>query len=156
MVTSAGREPMLFASVGILLVGIDDLLFDLLWLGISRRQQAVRPEVVPDWRARDGKLAIFMPAWQGAAVPPATLRRALAAWEGEDFRLYVGCYPNDAATLFAVSPLAVSDSRLRIVIDEADGAGRRGAAADAQTSGCGAGQPGLARLAPAHRRRRAA
>jgi adsorption protein B len=126
LVTSAGRELMLFASVGILLVGIDDLLFDLLWLGISRRQQAVRPGVVPDWRARDGKLAIFMPAWQEAAVLPATLRRALAAWEGEDFRLYVGCYPNDAATLFAVSPLAASDSRLRIVIGEADGPTTKG------------------------------
>src|SRR3546814_11604119 len=54
------------------------------------------------------------------------IRRTLAAWEGEDFRLYVGCYPNDAATLFAVSPLVARDPRLRLVIGTADGPTTKG------------------------------
>src|SRR3546814_16871570 len=44
------------------------------------------------------------------------LHRTLTAWQGEDVRLYVGCYPNDAATLFAVSPLVARDRRLRLVL----------------------------------------
>src|SRR3546814_15399197 len=62
-----------------------------------------------------GRFAIFVPAWDEATVLPATLHRTLAAWDGEDFRLYVGCYPNDADTLLAVSPVVARDPRLRLV-----------------------------------------
>src|SRR3546814_16367869 len=65
-----------------------------------------------------GRFAIFVPAWDEAKVLPATLHRTLAAWDGEDFRLYVGCYPNDADTLLAVSPVVARDPRLRLVVGE--------------------------------------
>lgn len=113
---------MLFASVGILLIGLDDLMFDALWLA-TRREQAARLTATS---RLDGTIAIFLPAWKEAAVLPTTLRRALAAWDGEDFRLYVGCYPNDAATLFAVSPLIARDPRLRLVIGAGDGPTTKG------------------------------
>ena len=54
------------------------------------------------------------------------LRRTLGAWEGEDFRLYVGCYPNDAETLFAVSPLVARDGRLRLVVGSREGPTTKG------------------------------
>ena len=64
LVQSAGHELMLFASVGILLFGLDDLLFDALWFGAGRtRRGAVR--------GRDpvsGTVAVFVPAWREAAV----------------------------------------------------------------------------------------
>ena len=41
LVLGAGRELMLFASVGILLFGIDDLLFDGLWIATNGRAGAV-------------------------------------------------------------------------------------------------------------------
>lgn len=119
----AGHELMLFASVGILLIGLDDLLFDALWLATGR------PDPV---RLRDtpspigGTLAVFVPAWEEANVLPAMLRRTLGAWEDEDFVLYVGCYPNDATTLFAVSPLIARDRRLRLVINEREGPTTKG------------------------------
>jgi adsorption protein B len=122
LVYGAGHELMLFASVGILLIGLDDLLFDALWLATGREQSARRPAT----SRIEGTIAIFLPAWKEAAVLPATLQRALAAWDGEDFRLYVGCYPNDAATLFAVSPLIARDPRLRLVIGAGDGPTTKG------------------------------
>ena len=68
LVQGAGHELMLFASVGILLFGLDDLLFDALWFGAGRaRRDAVR--------GRDpvsGTVAVFVPAWREAAVLPAT------------------------------------------------------------------------------------
>ena len=36
-------------------------------------------------------------------------------------RIYIGCCPNNAATLFAISPLVASDQRLRLVANERDG-----------------------------------
>lgn len=111
LVLTTGRELVLFASAGILLIGIDDLLFDMLWLAY-RRRKAPEPEGAP----LDGRLAVFIPAWDEAAVLPAMLRRTLAAWAGEDVRLYVGCYPNDPATIAAVAPLVAGEARLRLVI----------------------------------------
>ncbi len=122
LVLGAGHELMLFASVGILLIGLDDLLFDALWLG-TRRQRLPDP---PDGPPLAGTLAIFVPAWDEARVLPAMLRRTLAAWDGQDFRLYVGCYPNDAATLLAISPLIAGDRRLRLVVSDREGPTTKG------------------------------
>lgn len=125
-VQGAGRELMLFASAGILLFGIDDLLFDFLWLGLRERPRPEADGLRGPEHSRDEMLAIFMPAWREEAVLPATLKRAVAAWEGEDFRIYVGCYPNDTATISAVAPLAAADPRLRLVIGEAAGPTTKG------------------------------
>lgn len=127
LVTLTGHELMLFASVGILLIGLDDLLFDLLWF--TARRRGAGPAYLSDLTASgrlEGPLAVFVPAWDEATVLPAMIRRTLSAWEGEDFRLYLGCYPNDAATLFAVSPLVAADPRLRLVIGGADGPTTKG------------------------------
>jgi adsorption protein B len=110
-VASASHELMLFATAGILLIGLDDLLFDALWLGTRRRLRVTEAPPI------EGRFAIFVPAWDEAQVLPAMLRRTLGAWDGEDVLLYVGCYPNDIATLLAVAPLAESDQRVRLVIN---------------------------------------
>ena len=122
LVLGAGHELMLFASVGILLVGLDDLLFDALWLATRRRNKSPVLHDAP----LDGQFAVFVPAWDEAEELPAMLRRTLAAWGDEDFRLYVGCYPNDAATLFAVSSLVARDHRLRLVISNHEGPTTKG------------------------------
>jgi adsorption protein B len=123
LVEGAGHELMLFASVGILLIGIDDLLFDLLWFARPRA-----PAAMPDTESGPltGLIAVFIPAWEEAPVLAATLGRMLAAWAGEDVRLYVGCYPNDIATLFSVSPLIARNPRLRLVVGETEGPTTKG------------------------------
>ncbi|PQM28086.1 hypothetical protein CVO77_06095 [Sphingopyxis lindanitolerans] len=123
LVEGAGHELMLFASVGILLIGIDDLLFDLLWLA---RPQPVAARPDAENGPLEGRIAIFIPAWEEAPVLSATLARMLTAWAGEDVRLYVGCYPNDIATLFSVSRLVARDPRLRLVVGDAEGPTTKG------------------------------
>lgn len=125
LVQGAGFELMLFASVGILLLGLDDLLLDALWLATRREGRATGP-ADPDAPQIDGPIAVFIPAWDEACVLPEMLRRTLAAWTGEDVRLYIGCYPNDAATLLAISALAAREPRLRLVIGDRAGPTTKG------------------------------
>jgi len=112
------RETALFAAAGFLVVGASDLAVDLIWaaLHLNPRRQTRRP--IPKEEARR-RLALFVPAWDEAAVIGAMLRTTLDAYEGVDFRIYVGCYPNDRPT--AAAAAAVADPRLSLVIGPKDG-----------------------------------
>jgi adsorption protein B len=105
------RETALFAAAGFLLLGASDVAVDLLWVLIRLRGG---PSVPAGCGAALGRLALFVPAWDEAAVIAPMLRGTLAAYEGADFRLYLGCYPNDPAT--AAAAAAIADARLRIVV----------------------------------------
>ena len=115
------REAGLFAAAGFLLLGLSDLAVDLLWLRLRRRERGEPPLAVADLPSpeRPGPIAVFIPAWDEAAVIGAMLRRTLAAWGGADFQLYVGAYPNDPGTQDAVR--AVADPRIRLVVAGHDG-----------------------------------
>lgn len=111
------REAALFAAVGFLLLGLGDLAVDLLWLLLRRRPRVTLADLpLPE---RPGPIAVFVPAWDEAKVIASMIRHALAAWAGGDFRLYVGCYPNDAATVAAVR--SVADPRVRLAIGAVPG-----------------------------------
>ena len=122
----AMREIALFAAFGFLLLGLGDLAIDLIWLGrnlwrratIYRRHPRADATTLPP-PARPGGIAIFVPAWDEADVIGAMLRNALAAWDKGDHRIYVGCYPNDPATIDAVRTIA--DPRVRLVIGPVPG-----------------------------------
>ncbi len=121
----AMREAALFAAVGFLFLGASDLLVDLIWIGgTARRRLATRrtgracAATLPP-PAYPGRIAVFVPAWAEADVIGGMLAQALAAFGPRDFRIYVGCYPNDPATIAAAR--AVADPRIRIVIGPAPG-----------------------------------
>lgn len=103
-------EVLLFAGALFLVGGVDDLAVDLAWTRL--RRPATRFEDVPD--ASQRRLAVFVPAWDEAAVIGAMLTATLARYRHDGYRLYVGCYPNDHATIRAVR--AIEDHRVRLVI----------------------------------------
>src|SRR5688572_189038 len=86
------REAALFAAIGFLILGLGDLAVDLLWLGHRARRLATPLPALPGLPppACPGRLAIFVPAWDEAAVIGDMLRGAAAAWPDGDWRLYVG------------------------------------------------------------------
>jgi adsorption protein B len=123
----ATHELALFAAIGILIGGIDDLVIDLIWLARAGwRRFAVYTRFPPADAAsltasRPGRIAVFVPAWQESAVIAPMLSTAVRRWDGADFRLYVGCYANDPATTAAVAPLAAADRRIRLVVNPRPG-----------------------------------
>jgi adsorption protein B len=110
------REAALFAATGFLILGAGDLAIDLLWIGgrLAGRSSAVPPAVDLPPPQIPGRLAVFVPAWQEASVISPMLRAALATLDHRDYCIYVGCYPNDPATIAEVR--AVADFRVRLVV----------------------------------------
>ncbi len=117
------HEAMLFAGVGLLIGGIDDLAVDCTYLARSvwRRGRPVptlatlRPARLP------GRLAVFVPAWDEEPVIAAMLATALARYDHRDYRIYVGLYPNDPATIAAARSVADQDPRARLIVGDRKG-----------------------------------
>jgi len=120
----AERELLLFAAAFFLLGALDELLVDLcwFWLRITGRAKTGRVERW-QWHARPlgRRAALFIPAWQEAAVIGPMIGHTLRAWPQKDLRIYVGCYPNDPATVEAAAIAAKGDSRVRLVLVGHDG-----------------------------------
>jgi adsorption protein B len=111
------REAALFAASGFLVLGLSDLAVDLLWLASHIRRLGRPAATVADLPppARPGRLAVFVPAWDEAAVIGDMLRGAVAAWGAGDWRLYVGTYRNDPATAAAAAAVAAGEPRVKVV-----------------------------------------
>ncbi|HEY0111946.1 MAG TPA: glycosyl transferase family protein [Allosphingosinicella sp.] len=114
------REAALFAATGFVILGLSDLAVDLCWLlrRLTGRTAVTPLHDLPPPR-QPGRLAVFVPAWDESAVIAPMLRAAAAAWAEGDWRIYVGVYPNDPATVAAVA--AIDDERVRLVVGRGPG-----------------------------------
>lgn len=123
VIDAFARETLLFASVGLFIGGVDDLLVDLLFL-VQRLRQGRRRRLnlatLPLPRS-SGRIAVFVAAWDEAAVIGGMLSTALDRYDHDDYRIYVGVYPNDRRTIDAAALVAERDPRIRIVIGPRDG-----------------------------------
>jgi adsorption protein B len=129
IIDALARELTLFAAVGFLVGGVDDLLVDLAWLvGRVRGRFAPDPKLAELQRpATPSRFAIFVAAWREDGVIGAMLRAALRNIVHPDYRLYVGVYPNDPVTIAEVEAVARTDARVRLVIGPHDGPTTKGA-----------------------------
>lgn len=119
------REAMLFAAAGLLAGGVDDLAVDFIYIGrrlAQRWRGAGGPVTLADLPQRmPGRLAVFVPVWDEAEVIGAMLSSLLARYDHGDYRVYVGCYPNDRGTIGVVADIAQRDARVRLVIGSQPG-----------------------------------
>jgi adsorption protein B len=126
-IDAVARESMLFAAIGFLIGGLDDLAIDGVFLAVWARRRLRHVDagdgMIADYpaRATPRRFAVFVPAWDEAPVIAAMLRTTLARYGDADYRLYVGTYPNDRPTIDAVASVAETDARVRLVIGDRDG-----------------------------------
>lgn len=122
LVDFIARESLLFAAIGIAIGGIDDLAVDLVFLiRAGWRTMAKRHLMAPtlaDFAAPEpqGRIVVFVAAWDEADVIGAMLDTALARFDHANYRIYVGTYPNDRATTDAVAAIVRRDHRIRLVV----------------------------------------
>lgn len=121
-IDAIAREATLFAAIWFLVGGVDDLLVDLIYVARAidlRRRGSTRSSSAA--AGAPGRIVIFVAAWDEAGVIGLMLRAALARFAHPDYRIYVGTYPNDPATIAAVAAVADRDARVRLVIGEVPG-----------------------------------
>jgi adsorption protein B len=126
IVTELTAELALFSSVGFLLFAIDDLVVDLIyltrwgWRSLTIDSRAPRMHVggLPS-PMHAGWLAVLIPAWDEATVIAPMLRATLERFDHDEYRLFVGHYRNDPATLAAIR--SVDNPRVIAVEIDADG-----------------------------------
>jgi bacteriophage N4 adsorption protein B len=121
------REATLFAAIWFFVGGLDDLLVDLIYLSRQlhlRLYSLFAPLPAASTlsaKTPPGRIVVFVAAWDEARVIGRMLSAALARFEHDDYRIYVGTYPNDPATIAAVADVAEADSRIRLVVGTAPG-----------------------------------
>ncbi|WP_083672130.1 glycosyl transferase family protein [Sphingomonas montana] len=128
LMSGARHELGVFAQAGFLAFGIEQLLFDLIWLlragwraaTVYRRFDRVTMATLAAPTA-PGRFAVLIGAWDESAVIGTTLSTALTRWAGGDYRIYVATYPNDPATHAAIEAVRTDpDARRRIRIVPGD------------------------------------
>ena len=119
-------ELALFAGVGFLVFGANDVLVDLIyflrrgWRKIavySRYRRAFASFYV--FNKDPGFIAVLLPAWDEAAVIASMLKATIERLDYDRYRIFVGHYRNDPATKAAI--VGVDDERIEAVQVEADG-----------------------------------
>lgn len=116
-------ELLLFAGLFFLFGALDELAVDLvwLWLRFTGRAATISLEKGIETPAElSGKAAILIPAWAEERVIATTIAHTLRAWPQAEYRLYVGCYPNDPATIAKVVSSGL-DHRVRLIVHERAG-----------------------------------
>jgi len=124
----AHREILLFAVAGLFVGGIDDLLIDILFLcrrvwrrlTIYSRHPRMTTATMPH-SPNPGRIAVLVPAWDEADVIGPMIRNALHRWQDADYRIFVGVYPNDRATIEAAGRIAAHEPRVILAINSHPG-----------------------------------
>ena len=117
------RETSLFAAAGLLIGGLDDLLVDVLflvrrWLGPATTARRIADLPAP---AVPVRFAVFVAAWDEAAVIGQMLATATARLDHGDYRIFVGLYPNDRGSIDAAARVAERDPRIVLVVGRKPG-----------------------------------
>ena len=122
------RELLLFALFWFIVGMIDEMALDAIWLGLRLTGRASTPRlpaqagvVTASSAPLSGSVAVLIPAWHEDEVIGATIAHMLLAWPQRDYRLYIGCYRNDAATIVAAMLAVGADNRVRLVIHDRSG-----------------------------------
>lgn len=86
--------------------GVDDLFIDCAWFYgwlFRRRRRTPRTGILK--RVRERRMAIFVPLWKEHRVIRSMVQHNIAAQNYGSYDFFIGAYPNDTATVAAISEL---------------------------------------------------
>lgn len=112
------RELLVFAAFWFAVGLADEFAVDCtyVWLRLTGRAHTARLPAGYGKAELSGPTAIFIAAYQEAAVIATTIAHMAATWPQREVRFYIGCYGNDVATLAAAMAGTANDPRVRLVV----------------------------------------
>lgn len=119
---TARNELMFFGAFWFLIGAIDDFCIDLIWASTCLYKRFKGPYTFPapnsPVEGHHGPMAVFVPAWAESAVIGTMLENCLNSWKDSrcGYHIYVGCYPNDPASLSAIMRVAKNAPNIRPVL----------------------------------------
>ncbi len=119
------HELLLFSATWFLIGAIDELGVDTIWI-IRRIYRQIyfyrktQPQTTNELERAEhpGLIVVFVPTWQEAGVIGAMLRRCRECWADGNiqYRIYVGCYPNDTIGAAAIAQAIGNDSNVKMIV----------------------------------------
>ena len=106
---------MLFIS------GIDDLYLDLLYWFEKGNYKRQLPDFGELFNKTEKPIAVFIGAWKESGVIGRTLTYAVRNLKYENYRFFIGVYPNDPDTLKVVQEVSQRDSRIIPCVNNVNG-----------------------------------
>ena len=112
-------------AIWILVSGLDDLLISLVYVVGGQRRFDWPTERELD-QAPERRIAILVPLWNEHRVIGQMLERNLSAIRYGNYDVFVGVYPNDDATVRAVTDAASRHPRVHLAMCPHDGPTSKG------------------------------
>jgi adsorption protein B len=112
-------------AVWIVISGLDDLFITLVGFATCRLRFPW-PSAAAARHKPERLLAVFVPLWREHAVIGRMLEHNLAAIQYQNYHFFVGVYPNDTATVRAVTEQASRHPRVHIAMCPHDGPTSKG------------------------------
>ena len=106
---------MLFIS------GVDDLYLDLLYWFEKGNYKRKLPDFSEMFEKPEKPIAVFIGAWKESGVIGRTLSYAVKNLKYENYRFFLGVYPNDPETLKVVQEVSQKDSRVIPCVNNVNG-----------------------------------
>lgn len=109
-------------AIYILISGLDDLLiglacvWDWAWRAVRGERGLPRPTQIQLQAHPQKRIAIFVPAWQEAAVIADMASHNIAAIRYQNYDFFVGAYPNDNATLEEVRKIEARFANVHLAV----------------------------------------
>lgn len=115
---NVAQELLLFACMGMLLFGLDDIIFDLLWISKSVDGRWRARPLKDDPEIQQKRFAIFIPLWREYAVIHQMVDYLQHIWRNQSYDIFLGCYPNDDKTLTAAKALSGKYANVHFIVND--------------------------------------
>jgi hypothetical protein len=108
-------------AITLVISGLDDLYMDLLYWIYRNKYKAKMPDFNEMFDKEEKPIAIILGAWKESSVIGRTLSYAVRNLKYQNYRFFVGVYPNDPDTIRIVKEISKKDSRVIACINPQNG-----------------------------------
>jgi|WetSurMetagenome_2_1015567.scaffolds.fasta_scaffold05327_2 hypothetical protein len=108
-------------AIMLVISGLDDLYMDLLYWIYRKKYKAKMPDFNEMFDKEEKPIAVILGAWKESSVIGRTLSYAVRNLKYQNYRFFVGVYPNDPDTIRIVKEISKKDSRVIACINPQNG-----------------------------------